>query len=121
MPSPDPVFLAVMLCAFVVFAILVAIVFAVAARLVYTFLRFPNSPGSKLLSLALVLPRTCAGILEDTVADLQNECSDLLAENRRWAASGILLQGYWSFWAALVAQSWSLTITAVLRAFTRAS
>lgn len=63
-------------------------------------------PGHRLRALAQFLfsRRTYSVVLEPTLTDLQEEYFQALAEHRSWTARMVRLRGYWSFWAAVLAQ-----------------
>ena len=63
-------------------------------------------PGWKLRKVAelFFLPKTYREVFEPTLRDLFDEYCEALAANRPWKARRVRLQGYWSFWSAVLAQ-----------------
>jgi hypothetical protein len=63
-------------------------------------------PGWRLRNVAELFfsARTYREVFEPTLRDLFDEYCEALAANRPWKALRIRLQGYWSFWSAILAQ-----------------
>jgi DNA-binding CsgD family transcriptional regulator len=68
--------------------------------------RIQSPPGSTLRALAdfFFSRRTYLTVLQPTLADLQDEYFQALADHRPWKARMARVRGYWSFWSAFFAQ-----------------